>query len=131
STLTEGNRVGLYVDGQNALPQILSSIDSAKTSICYETYEFDKSGTTVDQVVNHLIAAKQRGVDVRVSADAIGGRDFLVSKNPELARLKAAGIPVQLYNPVNSLQDLDVHRDHRKSIVVDGQTAWVLGMNTG
>ena len=131
STLTTGNRVGVYVDGQNALPQILSSIDSARKSICYETYEFDKSGTTVDEVVNHLIAAKQRGVDVRVSADAIGGREFLTSHNPELARLKAAGIPVQLYNPVNSLQDADVHRDHRKSIIVDGQTAWVLGMNTG
>ncbi|MBS2026285.1 MAG: phosphatidylserine/phosphatidylglycerophosphate/cardiolipin synthase family protein [Deltaproteobacteria bacterium] len=131
STLTTGNRVGVYVDGQNALPQILSSIDSAQKSICYETYEFDKSGTTVDEVVSHLIAAKQRGVDVRVSSDAIGGRDFLFSHNPELARIQAAGIPVQLYNPVNSLQDLDVHRDHRKSIIVDGQTAWVLGMNTG
>lgn len=131
SRLTQGNRVGVYVDGQNALPQILASIDSAQKSICYETYEFDKNGSTVDAVVDHLIAAKQRGVDVRVSADAIGGRTFLWSHNPELARLRAAGIPVQLYNPVNSLADLDVHRDHRKSIVVDGQTAWVLGMNTG
>lgn len=132
STLTRGNQVKVMVDGENALPTILSSIDSAQKSICYETYEFDKSGTTVDQVVAHLIAAKQRGVEVRVSADAIGGREFLVSHNAELDKLRAAGIPVQLYNPITSPGALvDVHRDHRKSIIIDGQTAFVGGMNTG
>jgi cardiolipin synthase len=131
STLTRGNQVKVMVDGQNALPTILGSIDSAQKSICYETYEFDKSGNTVDDVVMHLIAAKERGVDVRVSADAMGGREFLTLHNHELGRLRAAGIPVQLYNPVNSPSALDVHRDHRKSIIIDGQSAFVGGMNTG
>lgn len=131
SRLTQGNQVQVYVDGQNALPHVLGAIDSAQKSICYETYQFDGKGTAPDEVVTHLIAAKQRGVDVRVSADAIGSREFLTSHNAELQRLRDAGIPVEIYNPVKGLSALDVHRDHRKSIVIDGQTAFVGGMNTG
>ncbi len=128
---TQGNTVSVFVDGQNALPPILSSIDSAKQSICYESYEFDGSGQAPQAVVDHLIAAEKRGVQVRLVADAGGSRELLGKTNPMLDQLRKAGVDVQVYHPFDTLSSLDISRDHRKSIVVDGQTAWVGGMNTG
>jgi cardiolipin synthase len=48
-----------------------------------------------------------------------------------LDQLRKGGVQVQVYHPFDNLASLDISRDHRKSIVVDGQTAFVGGMNTG
>ena len=130
SKVTQGNSFQLYVDGENTLPHILDGIDSAKRSICYETYNFLPGDKVAEQVADHLIAAKQRGVDVRVNVDAFGSREFPLHDNPTVKRLQAAGVQVQSYNPLDSIKDADPNRDHRKTVLIDGQTAFIGGMNT-
>jgi len=129
---TEGNRITPFVDGENAFPEVLKTIDGAKKSLYYETFEFHGDGEkTPHEIVDHLIAAKQRGVEVRVVADAFGSKENPLQHNDALDRLRAAGVEVASFNPIDSVKDLDIHRDHRKVIVADNKTAFVGGMNTG
>lgn len=129
---TEGNKVDLLIDGPETLKEILAGIDSAKKSLCYETFEFLPNDPVANQVADRLIAAHKRGVKVRVIADAVGSRNLPFHQNPTIQRLKAAGVDVQVYNPLDSLGDITkLNRDHRKTVLVDGHTAFVGGMNTG
>ncbi|HVE87305.1 MAG TPA: phospholipase D-like domain-containing protein [Myxococcales bacterium] len=129
---TDGNKITPLVDGDAAFPEVLKTIDGAKRTLYYETFEFHGDNEQVSrEVVDHLIAAKQRGVTVRVATDAFGSGEIPFKHNAALDRLRKAGIEVTSYNPIDSVQDLDIHRDHRKVIVADNQTAFVGGMNTG
>ena len=130
SKVTQGNSMQLLVDGEQALPQVLAGLDSAKKSICYETYNFLPGDPVAEQVADKLIAAQKRGVQVRVVVDAVGAREFPLHSNKTVQRLIAAGVQVKSYNPIDSISDADPNRDHRKDIVIDGSTAFIGGMNT-
>ncbi len=131
SRATTGNHIELMVDGPQALPKILEGIDSAKKSVCYETFEFHED-EVANTMADHLIAAHERGVNVRVIADAVGSKHLPLKENKVIERMRAAGIDVRIYNPIDSVDDLvDFSRDHRKSVIVDGSTAFIGGMNTG
>lgn len=127
-----GNGFTPYIDGENAFPQVLGVIDSAKKSLTYDTFNYVEGDKTTKEVTDHLIAAAKRGVKVSVLVDAIGGREVPpLMRNSELQRMRDNGVDVRIYNPVDSLSDLDYHISHRKTIVADGTTAMVGGMNTG
>ncbi len=128
---SEGNDIDLLVDGEQARPKIFAAIDNAKRSICYETFEFhdDELG---NEMADKLIAASQRGVKVRVLADAFGSREMPLLHNKVIARMREAGVDIRIYNPLDEISDItDISRNHRKSITVDGSLAFVGGMNTG
>ncbi|MFL5318624.1 MAG: phospholipase D-like domain-containing protein [Myxococcaceae bacterium] len=126
-----GNSMKLLVNGDEAFPAVLHGIDTAKRTLYYETYNFLPGDPVADEVVDHLLQAKQRGVKVRVVLDAFGAREFPIVKNATVERLKKAGVDVSFYNPLDGLSDLNPNRDHRKLVVVDDQTAFMGGMNTG
>jgi cardiolipin synthase len=129
---TTGNKVDLYVDGQEARPVILEAIDSAERSLYYETFNFLPGEKISEQIADKLIAAHQRGVKVRVAVDAFGSRELGPMKNETVARMRDAGVEVHSYNPLDNIDDVtNVRRDHRKVIVADNETAFVGGMNTG
>ncbi len=128
---TVGNQVRVFIDGESALPEILAAIDAATTTICYETYNFLPHDPVAQQVAEHLMRARKRGVEVRVVVDAFGSRDILFVHNKTLAELRQHGVEVHEYNPIDNLNDLNPRRDHRKVVLVDGSTAFVGGMNTG
>lgn len=136
SKAVEGNKLELFVDGDQALPEILKQIDGAKKSIQYETYKFAPGDAVSERVAERLIAAKQRGVDVKLLVDGIGSREWITS-NKTLNKLRDAGVDVKVFNPVSPSNALNLtNRNHRKSIVVDqsvmdGGLAFVGGMNTG
>jgi cardiolipin synthase len=130
---TPGNRVQVYVGGQTARPEFLKSLDAAKESITYQSFEFldDRAG---NEVADKLIEKAAQGVKVRVVVDAVGSRDAGPLHSPIVQRLQRAGIEVRVYNdPLASAKNLGdaLHRDHRKAIVVDGgKVAFLGGMNT-
>ena len=131
SVLRPGNDVEPLVDGENVFPQVIASLDQAKHSILYETFMLADGQETSNAIADRLIAAKARGVDVRMVVDAFGAREFLNEHNSIVTRLRKAGVEVQLYNPIDSPLDANIHRDHRKAIVIDGQVGFMGGMNTG
>jgi cardiolipin synthase A/B len=129
SPLVVGNKVELLVDGTTTYKAMFEAIENAKDHINMETYIIED-----DEIGRHfaaLLIAKQRsGVQVNLIYDSVGSfytpKEFFVP-------LKESGINVLEYNPVNPLlvrKGWQVNqRDHRKLLIVDGQVAFVGGIN--
>ena len=127
--LTGGNRVEPLVNGDAAFPAMLAAIESAKRSVtlCSYIFDNDESGR---QFVEALSRAVKRGVKVRVLVDAAGTR---YSWPPITWRLRRERIPYAKFLPTSLLTPWRVAtinlRNHRKSLVVDGEMAFTGGMN--
>ena len=129
SPLTTGNAVRLLQDGPATYQAMFAAILAAKDHINLETYIFDDD--EVGQRFAQALMAKQaQGVQVNLIRDSVG----TLSTPPEFfTRLADAGIRVLEFNPVNPLEtrkDWALNqRDHRKLLIVDGQTAFLGGIN--
>ena len=127
--LTPGNRVQPLVNGDEAFPAMLAAIESAAKSISLATYVFDNDASG-NQFADALGRAVKRGVAVRVLIDAAGTR---YSWPPITHKLKRAQIPFAKFLPASLFTPWRVAtinlRNHRKILVVDGQTAFTGGMN--
>ncbi len=93
------NRVTLLVDGVRSLPKRLEMINGATESICLQTLVF-KDDTSGMAIAEALIAAKRRGVDVRVIVDSIGNFESLqdlIMGHPVYELMRSHGIRLELY----------------------------------
>ena len=128
-SLTPGNRLQPLVNGDEAFPAMLAAIESAKHSISLVSYIFDNDASG-KQFADALGRAVKRGVAVRVLIDAAGTR---YSWPPITYKLKHAQVPFAKFLPASLLTPWRVAtinlRNHRKILVVDGQTAFTGGMN--
>jgi cardiolipin synthase len=127
--LTDGNSIEPLVNGDAAFPAMLAAIESAKKSVSLCTYIFDNDATG-QKFVAALARAVARGVAVRVLIDAAGTR---YSWPPITHKLHHAKIPFAKFLPSSLLTPWRVAtinlRNHRKSLVVDGQIGFTGGMN--
>ena len=121
----KNNRIALQwlCAGEDIFPRMLEAIALAKKSIQLETYIYS-DGKVGRQFLEALLAARQRGVDVRVLVDD-GGSWFL--PNNFFDPLIAAGARVRRFNPLH-LWRFGV-RDHRKLLVCDDSAIFVGGFN--
>lgn len=129
SPLMVGNRVILLQDGPATFQAMFTAIGNAKDHINMETYliEDDEVG---NRFADALIKKQAQGVQVNLIYDSVGSinapREFF-------KRLADSGVNVLEFNPVNPLtakKGWDVnHRDHRKLLIVDGQTVFLGGIN--
>ena len=129
SPLTTGNAVRLLQDGPATYQAMFAAILAAKDHINLETYIFDDD--EVGQRFAQALMAKQaQGVQVNLIRDSVG---TLSTPAEFFTRLTDAGIRVLEFNPVNPLEtrkDWALNqRDHRKLLIVDGQTAFLGGIN--
>ena len=127
--LTTGNYFEPLINGDAAFPAMLAAIESAKKSVTLCTYIFDNDASGA-QFVAALQRAVQRGVAVRVLVDSAGTR---YSFPPITFKLRAAKIPFAKFLPASLLTPWRVAtinlRNHRKSLIVDGQIAFTGGIN--
>ena len=129
SPLVVGNKVELLVDGPVTYNAMFTAIDSAKDHINMETFIIED-----DEIGRHfaeVLTAKQRsGVQVNLIYDSVGS-----SSTPKVffKPLIEAGGNVLEFNPINPLHARKGwefnRRDHRKLLIIDGQTAFVGGVN--
>jgi cardiolipin synthase len=127
--LTPGNAVQPLVNGDEAFPAMLAAIDGATKSISLLTYIFDNDASG-QQFADALGRAVDRGVAVRVLIDAAGTRYSWPSITYRLKHLKiphAKFLPASVFTPWR-VTTINL-RNHRKVLVVDGQTAFTGGMN--
>ena len=129
SPLIVGNKVDLLVDGPSTYKSMFAAIEKAKNHINMETYIFDDD--EIGQRFAGLLASKQRsGVQVNLIYDSVGA---INTPKEFFKRLKDSGVNVLEFNPVNPLlarKGWQVNqRDHRKLLIVDGQIAFVGGIN--
>ena len=127
--LMVGNRVLLLQDGPATYQSMFAAIRNAKDHINMETYiiEDDEVGNSF---VDALIAKQAQGVQVNFIHDGVGS---MGTPKAFFKRLTDSGVNVLEFNPINPLtakKGWDVNqRDHRKLLVVDGETAFVGGIN--
>ena len=129
SPLIVGNKIDLLIDGPSTYSAMMQAIVSAKDHINMETYiiEDDEIGQKFAAL---FIQKQQSGVQVNLIYDSVGS-----SSTPKefFKKLTDAGVNVLEYNPINPLdtrKDWDVNqRDHRKLLIVDGETGFVGGIN--
>jgi len=127
--LTAGNRIEPLVNGDEAFPAMLAAIEAAQKSVTLCSYIFDNdiSGRKFIAALKH---ARERGVAVRVLVDSAGTR---YSFPPIHWKLRHAKIPFAKFLPTSILTPWRVAtinlRNHRKSLIVDGQIAFTGGMN--
>jgi cardiolipin synthase len=127
--LTPGNKIQPLVNGDEAFPPMLAAIEAAQKSIALTTYIFDNDETG-KKFVTVLKAAVERRVEVRVLIDAAGTR---YSWPPITYKLKHAEIPFAKFLPASIFTPWRVAtinlRNHRKTLIVDGNVAFTGGMN--
>ncbi|MEP7372172.1 MAG: cardiolipin synthase [Chitinophagaceae bacterium] len=127
SPLTHKNTVKLLVNGEQKFPEVMQVLQDAKHHIHleYYIYEQDEIGTAIIEL---LIQKAKEGVEVRFIYDDFGSPS--IKKKIE-RRMREAGVQVHPFHKVHFylLANRINFRNHRKIIVVDGQTAFVGGIN--
>jgi cardiolipin synthase len=127
--LVVGNRVVLLQNGPATYRAMLTAIAQARDNINMESYIFedDEVGT---KFADALVAKQAQGVQVTLIYDSVGSNG---SSKEFFKRLSDAGVQVLEFNPVNPLAGTKIlqvaNRDHRKLLVVDGETAFMGGIN--
>ena len=105
--------------GDQAYPQMLAAIESAKFQVRLSTYIFRTDDVGL-QFIDALVRAHRRGVRTRVLIDGFGG-GFL--RSSAYHALRRQGVPVArfLHSTLPwKMPFLDL-RLHKKSLVVDGR----------
>jgi cardiolipin synthase len=121
-----GNEFTLLASGPDAYASAREAITEARHHVHVVVYIF-KDDRTGLRVIEGLVAAARRGVEVRVLFDGLGS---LRTRRSVFDPLEEAGGRVAAFLPLNTLLRVNL-RNHRKLLVVDGTTAFTGGMNVG
>jgi cardiolipin synthase len=129
SPLTTENKAVLLQDGPATYAAMFAAMESAKDYIFVEMYIVE--GDEIGQKFSDLWLKKQKaGVPVSLLYDGVGS---VGTPKEFFERLRAGGVTVVEFNPVNPLKakaGWDINeRDHRKLLVVDGRVGFVGGIN--
>ena len=120
-----GDTVTLLAGGREAFPRMLRAIRGARQSVHLEIYYLAREGVG-DAFREALSLAALRGVRVRVILDgwgsALDGRWLQSMLEPD-------GAEVKIYHPLSALFTGRFRRNHRKILVVDGEVAFLGGIN--
>jgi cardiolipin synthase len=124
--LVPGNAVRLLKDAAGNYPVWLDAIARARRTIFFESYILGD-----DAIGNQFAAAlaerARAGVKVRLVRDWIG--TFRSASRGYWRRLVEAGVEIRTFNPPRWDRPLGwLTRDHRKSLAIDGEVAFVGGL---
>jgi len=127
SQVTGGNQLKILVNGEEKFPEVLAAMKAARHHIHLEYYIFEND-TIGAEIENVLVTKALEGVQVRFIYDDFGSPD--INKKME-RRLRAAGVEIYPFQKIlfYLLANRLNYRNHRKIIVIDGQTAFTGGMN--
>ncbi|MGP4077498.1 cardiolipin synthase [Halobacillus sp. K22] len=123
------SEVSVLKDGNETFPAIKERLREAKEFIHMEYYTFrdDQIG---QEIIDILKEKAELGVEVKVIYDAAGS--IGMSGNAKRS-MKKSGIEMACFHPIKSgffTQKINF-RNHRKIFVIDGDTAFVGGLNIG
>ncbi len=121
------NKVDFFTDGYQFFPALLRDIASAHQHIHIDIYIFEDDALG-NLIADALIDKARHGVEVRIIYDDVGCWSV---KHDFFERMMEAGIEVAPFLPVRFPQFTSKanYRNHRKLIVIDGQTGYIGGMN--
>jgi cardiolipin synthase A/B len=129
--LVVGNDARLLIDGPQTEAAMFREIGLARERIDLETYILEAEGAG-ERLASLLETARSAGVQVRVLYDSAGS---IATPQAYFDRLRAAGVAVCAFNPLNPLalqRDWRLtanNRDHRKIMIIDRHVAFTGGIN--
>ena len=131
--LSDHTRIQLYKDGEG-LRAAYEAIKHARRVIGLEVYIFADDAT--GQAFANLLCQKAlEGVRVFVIYDSFGTRGVAGAEPEMFQRMRNCGVRVQVFHPTRPWECKfgwrPVSRDHRKLLVIDGDVAWLGGLNIG
>ncbi|MGE8497485.1 MAG: cardiolipin synthase ClsB [Pseudomonas sp.] len=124
----DGNQIQLLINGEEYYPRVFERIRAARVEVLLETFIIfeDKVGMELQQV---LIEAARRGVRVVIAVDGYGTADL---GDEYVAALTREGVKVHVFDPSPRRLGMRTNlfrRLHRKIVVIDGERAFVGGIN--
>jgi cardiolipin synthase len=123
--IERGGSVEILNNGDAFLASLLDSIGGARSTINFLVFMWN-DGVFSDQVLTALIARQRDGVAVRVLLDGLGARS---APDALFAELEKAGGKIERYRMPRFGTLTRFHRrNHRRSIVIDGEIGYVGGM---
>ena len=122
------NQVELLINGEDYFPRVFEAIRAARHEVLVETFIIfeDPVGQALQQALSE---AAERGVRIEVTADGYGTADLGKTYIEALTRV---GVRVHLFDPRPKMFGMRTNlfrRLHRKIVVVDGEVAYVGGIN--
>jgi cardiolipin synthase len=125
-TYLEAEDIQLVYSGSDYFDVLERLIDESRHSLHLQTYIFE-TDETGRKVLDALIRAAKRGVDVYLLIDAYGSYPFSKQAAKELSE---SGIHFRLFSPLNSNESVYFGRRlHHKIIVADKRVALTGGIN--
>jgi cardiolipin synthase len=124
---TSNNKVQMLKDGKTTFDSIFTALEAARSYIHMQYYIFEE-GDLADRLLALFDRKVRQGVVVRLIYDGIGS--YSLSRS-YIRKLQAAGVEVYSFLPFRFgrfLTGLN-YRNHRKIIVVDGETGFTGGIN--
>lgn len=122
------NTVRLLRNGSEAFPSWLAAIDAAQTRISMEMYIFNDDSIG-RRFADALCQAARRGVEVRLLYDSIGCRHASAAFFENMRQAGVRAIPYHPYRLWRPRFWTLLRRNHRKTLVCDGQVAFTGGIN--
>jgi len=123
-----GNRIALLENGEEFFPRVFDAIRQAQREVIIETFILfeDKVGLALHAAMR---SAAQRGVKIDLLVDGFGSPDL---SREFISQLSAVGVRVRVFDPGQPVLGTRLNvfrRMHRKIVVVDGELAFVGGIN--
>lgn len=118
----------MLINGEDYFSRVFECIRAARKEVLLETFIIfeDRIGEALQQA---LIQAATNGAYVVVTVDDYGTSDLSKSF---VSRMLAAGVHIQLFDPRPRLMGMRTNlfrRLHRKVVVIDGELAFIGGIN--
>ncbi|HFB54274.1 MAG TPA: cardiolipin synthase [Sulfurimonas autotrophica] len=125
----QANALTLLIDGEATFASILDGIAHAKRYILLEFYIL-KDDTIGKQIQDALIHKASQGVKIYFLYDEIGS--YKLSQE-YINTFREAGIEIYDFHTQKGIKNrFQINfRNHRKIVVVDGESAWIGGHNIG
>ncbi|GAA0874919.1 cardiolipin synthase [Wandonia haliotis] len=127
SLLTQHNEVQLLINGEEKFPELIRCLKAAQSHIHLEYYIYEND-TIGNQVADILIEKARQGVEVRFIYDDFGSSDIRKNIVPRLRENGVEAYPFYKIRFIFLANRLN-YRNHRKVVIIDGQTAFIGGIN--
>lgn len=127
SPISLHNKVDVFFEGNDVFQKLIRDIEKSTVYVHVQFYIF-KSDNLGQKIIDAMIDASIRGVEVRLLTDAIGSRSKCLSKK-QVKRMRENGVLVE-YFPIPTTFSLNF-RNHRKICIIDGVKGYVGGFNVG
>ena len=120
-------KVTYFPIGEAKFEAMLAELEKARKYIFLE-YFIIEEGYMWGRILEILIRKAREGVDVRVMYDGL--TDLTILPTGYWKLLEKEGIRAKTFSPLRAVLSTDMnYRDHRKILVIDGETAFNGGVN--